>query len=401
MTPYDLEAVRAQLAAIIERRQPTPLDTGDDRIAEEVQRMLLYLGRCLWELEDFAGHLSAGNLDREPPSRQNLFAGELKELHSGLLHLTWQASQVAKGDYHQRVDFMGEFSKSFNRMVEQLEERETSLREKAETLSQSTSLLESIVDGLTEWLVVVEEKRGQILYLNRSARREMVFLSKNLPACAQDCGILEHLLHYKREKNGRHKEFYCRGKGKLLAVDSFPIKWRGAAAYAHLVSDITDTKRTETLAYADELTGLGNRWHAMKLLGELVEKKEAFLLCYVDLDGLKYVNDRFGHATGDYYLRRAAECLKTASLPGEQLCRIGGDEFLIMAPGEERTGLERRLDAACKALAMGPGDYPKSFSRGIIQVEAGSSRTCSQLLDAADKLMYRDKRQRKKARDSE
>ena len=58
-------------------------------------------------------------------------------LHSSLMHLTWQAGEVAKGDYSQRVDFMGDFSEAFNAMVISLATHENLLRKKIEELEKS------------------------------------------------------------------------------------------------------------------------------------------------------------------------------------------------------------------------------------------------------------------------
>ena len=68
------------------------------------------------EIHEFIVPLSRGQLDepKVPPAR-NFLASPFKELHSHLQHLTWQAEQVAKGDYSQRVDFMGDFSTAFQR----------------------------------------------------------------------------------------------------------------------------------------------------------------------------------------------------------------------------------------------------------------------------------------------
>jgi signal transduction histidine kinase len=65
-----------------------------------------------------------------PPPATNFLASPFKELHSRLTHLTWQAERVAQGDYSQRVDFMGDFSRAFNFMVESLERKELQLHEK-------------------------------------------------------------------------------------------------------------------------------------------------------------------------------------------------------------------------------------------------------------------------------
>ena len=89
----------------------------------EFGRGLQYLAKIVGETRDFAKELAEGNLNCQPPSPTNEIASPLKMLHSSLRHLTWQTQQVAKGDYNQRVNFMGDFSAAFNNMIEQLEQR--------------------------------------------------------------------------------------------------------------------------------------------------------------------------------------------------------------------------------------------------------------------------------------
>jgi two-component system cell cycle response regulator len=80
------------------------------------------------EIEEFIEPLASGDLSAPLPSRANYLASPFKELHSRLNELTRQTSQIAGGDYSQRVDFMGEFSIAFNSMVELLAAREDELR---------------------------------------------------------------------------------------------------------------------------------------------------------------------------------------------------------------------------------------------------------------------------------
>ena len=84
---------------------------------------LQFFATCVIEANALAKALSKGDLDTETPPSYNEIAAPLKSLHASLKHLTWQAQQIEKGDYLQNVDFMGDFSKAFNSMSHQLEER--------------------------------------------------------------------------------------------------------------------------------------------------------------------------------------------------------------------------------------------------------------------------------------
>jgi len=126
----------AYLHDIIYEPQIASLDIeGLPESFKNVGKGLLYLHNMLAESKGFASDLSAGNLNGTIPGPGNEIASPLKSLHATLSHLTWQAKQVANGDYRQRVDFMGEFAVAFNNMVEQLEQqRQINVKEKENLL---------------------------------------------------------------------------------------------------------------------------------------------------------------------------------------------------------------------------------------------------------------------------
>ncbi len=124
-------AAAVRLERLMQGAVPEPLPTdgieGDAlRLANAVNRLIEFQEQVL----GFIGPLSRGDLQAEVPAAQNILASPFKELRSRLARLTWQAEQVARGDYTQRVDFMGDFSLAFNAMVESLEIKERELRER-------------------------------------------------------------------------------------------------------------------------------------------------------------------------------------------------------------------------------------------------------------------------------
>lgn len=92
---------------------------------------LQYLDKAVKEMKHYSAEISKGNLSIEAPGRDNFLCENLKNIHANLNHLTWQAKQVAKGDYSQSVSYLGEFSEAFNTMTKQLKEREEELEEEA------------------------------------------------------------------------------------------------------------------------------------------------------------------------------------------------------------------------------------------------------------------------------
>ena len=112
---------------------------------------LQYLNYMVCEARSFAKELAAGNLDCQTPTASNEVVSPLKSLHASLRHLTWQTQQVAKGDYNQRVKFMGDFSSAFNNMIQQLEHKRQIILKENEKLTDKLIITEhlSMIDALT------------------------------------------------------------------------------------------------------------------------------------------------------------------------------------------------------------------------------------------------------------
>jgi diguanylate cyclase (GGDEF)-like protein len=147
------------------------------------------------------------------------------------------------------------------------------------------------------------------------------------------------------------------------------------------------------LALHDDLTGLANR-RAFVTVGErllrLAERAgETVLVVYADLDGLKSINDRHGHAAGDETLRHAARLLRETFREADLVARIGGDEFCVLLPGqaaEAKAGIDRLREAVA---AQSPGFPSVALSLGVVEGSPGS--TLEDLIGRADAAMYADK----------
>jgi PAS domain S-box-containing protein len=128
---------------------------------------LKYFVDCILETRQFAQDLSRGNLDGQLPSRGNEMAAPLKSLHAALNHLSWQTQQVAKGDYRQRVEFMGSFADAFNSMVRQLEQRRKLDTDEKFRLQELVNLmLHNCVD-----LVLLFDREGRLAQASDSYLR--------------------------------------------------------------------------------------------------------------------------------------------------------------------------------------------------------------------------------------
>lgn len=153
--------------------------------------------------------------------------------------------------------------------------------------------------------------------------------------------------------------------------------------------------------YVDALTGLGNKYAYEQKLKEYQEKTDKgensnMAVVIADVNNLKYVNDTFGHERGDLYIKGCCKVL--ADVFGEEnICRIGGDEFVIFIENENFTSRYINLDkaeekfTACyenKSIA----DYERySASLGIANYMVGSNDNLIEVIKEADKKMYEKK----------
>ena len=149
------------------------------------------------------------------------------------------------------------------------------------------------------------------------------------------------------------------------------------------------------LALVDDVTGLHNR-RSFVLLAEQALKEAAragrpAIALFLDVDGLKAINDTYGHREGNRALRLVAEALRAACRESDIVSRISGDEFaILLAEAHELDGLEGRVRGRVAEAAEGV-DYPLSVSIGVALCEAGCKCDLSDLFERADKAMYADK----------
>ena len=392
MNKEDIDLLVEQIRQIILNKPIKEELKSESEELAELQEAVLYLSGLLSESNEFLKHLQAGELDVKPPGRHNFLAGNLKELHSALKHLTWQANQIANGDYSQKVDFLGDFSASFNSMIHQLAEREAKLKHQSVELSDMVELIKSIVDGLKDWIVVIDSESDEIIYTNQSANQLFYDMEIEKNTCGKKCELIEQLRKQSQDCKNSIFEYTCPKSMKILRVKSFGIKWNNKAACVHCIQDVTDEceyhEQVEEMAYTDELTGLYNRRYCMKQLERQLSQKNEFSFCMIDLDGLKYANDNYGHASGDRYLKTVADEMLKISRTTDIVCRIGGDEFAILFLNcASDIALKKMKQANLSIESLSEG-FLMSISYGVIHIEAGMNISPETILKWADKKMY-------------
>ena len=189
---------------------------------------------------------------------------------------------------------------------------------------------------------------------------------------------------------------------RVEALDLLVAQARVGLANAVLVAQLELLKQTyQDQATRDQLTGLLNR-RGLVLTAEQIPGHLGVLFC--DLDGFKGVNDTLGHAAGDELLEKVARRLEGVMRADSVLGRMGGDEFVVVAPGasdEDLAGLGRRIEVEVgKPFLLEAGMARIGVSIGAAHAAPGE-RDLDSLLGQADQLMYEVKRSRKAGRPAE
>jgi diguanylate cyclase (GGDEF)-like protein len=212
----------------------------------------------------------------------------------------------------------------------------------------------------------------------------------------------------------RPQEVSLPGRGResrIAEVLTSEVKWGKEKIFVVCLNEVTDRVRTEeqlrALSDLDPLTGLLNRRGFLKAtqrqLSLAVRKKWGMTLFFLDLDGLKNINDVHGHIEGDQALLQVASILLKTVREPDIIGRYAGDEFTILAletkrkkvAGDEIAGrLRQNLDAY---NTRRPVSKKLSLSIGIAYFDPKKPVSIDELIDDADIKMYEEKRTKRRA----
>ena len=395
------------LRSILYDSDPEGLDIQElDEPFQKLGMGLQYLDHAVREMKSCSAALSNGNLADFTPSRDNFLCENLKNIHANLNHLTWQAKQVAKGDYSQTVSYLGEFSEAFNTMTEQLREREESLKQEAEMeknhaemVDNYNGLLLDLIKRSEEDILVTSVNNPRILYSSRNMIEELqnyelykIFLKKQK----------HHLLRKASDESSYEWTWDAEDSSHhFYRITTALMEWQGEEAYAHIILEVTKDKleqdKLEQEAYFDTLTQIGNRYYFQKKLDELLDTETDLIFCYCDLDHLKYVNDNYGHMEGDWYICYFVDIVKRNIREDDIFVRVGGDEFCLVLKGCPKDVALKKIRQIQKDFASeSTRPYDKNFSFGIVQLPEGHGAIdVDDILKQADAAMYQQKKEHK------
>jgi len=291
----------------------------------------------------------------------------------------------------------------------------TERRQIEEELKGSEAKYRSLVDSTDDSIYLVDrgykylfmnEKHLKRLGLTEDQILEKSYADLHSPEDATEfagivdnvCRTGESILH--EHRSSRDDRYFIRTFS--------PVKDpKGSVTAVTIVSkDITQMKTMEeklfTLSITDELTGIYNRRGFLVLAEQQLkladrEKKGIFML-YADLDGLKTINDNFGHKEGDNAIIETAKILRTTYRNSDVIARIGGDEFVVIPVGNPMDDINiitARLQGNLRKFNMEKeGAYKLSLSVGIAYYDPVKPCSIDELLRQADRMMYEQKKRR-------
>lgn len=262
---------------------------------------------------------------------------------------------------------------------------------------------------------------GRWLRVNRSLCEivglgEAELLKSDFQAVTHEADLGNDLAHIYRMLAGEiltcqvEKRYIHKDGHEVWALTSISLVRDAQGSPLHFIfqiEDITERKRAEgaikTLSLVDELTGLYNRRGFLAFseqhLISVQRANKSLMVVYADLDGLKQINDSFGHKEGDRALMKAADILRETFRTSDVLGRLGGDEFTVFAAVEPEGGVEtvmaRLNDKFQSYNAQNASPYRLSISVGLAFMHPDEIQTVEDLMAQADEAMYQNKRKRK------
>ncbi|MBF0612884.1 MAG: diguanylate cyclase [Magnetococcales bacterium] len=270
-----------------------------------------------------------------------------------------------------------------------------------ESLSSSQKSFQAIVDKCADGLLIIDQE-GRVQFANKTAENllqrpshEMISLPFGYPILGDDVTEVDII-----RKNGEI------GVAEMRMVNTH---WHTEHALLVSLRDVTENVRLreqlQQLSMEDPLTGLNNRRGFMLLAEQELKVAERtscrMSMIFIDLDGMKTINDTLGHKYGDLALLETAAVMRKVFRKSDLLARLGGDEFLVLSVHEPHetavdvsTHLIHRMEKEVALRNRQAGrTYSLSISMGVVAVNPGVP--IEEYIQQADAAMYQAKQAKK------
>ena len=217
--------------------------------------------------------------------------------------------------------------------------------------------------------------------------------------------LLVFSLHYKNKIYGYMVAEMPKKTWPDIYSQSYMLNLANAIENAMVQKELSSFEEIKALYQRDSLTGLYNRRGIDKLGREMFAKAcdtgKELVLVSIDMDGLKYINDTFGHTEGDKALRKMGTVLQSAVYEKEVCARVGGDEFFCILSSEypdRESQFLKQLEKSMEEVNQKGNLYSIRASVGFARSMETPGMTMQNCLQLADMRMYENKRKRKVSR---
>ena len=287
--------------------------------------------------------------------------------------------------------------------------RDITKRKKAENKMESNKEKYKTIFNSSPLGIILENKKGEIIEANKMMTKMSGYSKEEL----EGSSVFEKFVLPEKKEEARENikeiiekdkeiEYETKTKVKNGEIRSYYLNEtsiylpNGEKGLISMQLDITERKQKEKqikyLLYRDQLTDLYNRRFFEEKMESLNQKsKLPISIIMADVNGLKIINDTYGHSTGDELLVKTAELLKESIRPEDILARWAGDEFVILLPQTKREKAEQimtKIKSTNKELSK--ENIPISIGMGVA-TKNNMTNNITKVLEKADDKMYQNK----------
>ena len=409
-----LKTVTSRGVEFAEKKYPDFSCTDDNELVSNLKKYI----EMVRDAYLFNKTLSNGDLSVETSSL-NFLAMPSKALQANLKHLVWQTKRIKEGDLQQKVSFLGDFSDSFNSLVDALKVK----RELEKKVARNENRLRTITSVLGDG-VIVTDTDTKITFGNPEACKlleigedgllgrkfhELVHIqhSDGKWISSSDCFLyntIDEKVIYRSSENS-----FTKSSGQIfpVSISCNPIINDGEATGAVIAfHDITEEKKyQQSLEYinkilkiqstTDHLTSAYNRQYFNEQMGKEIAKAKRYSnkcsFIIFDIDKFKTINDTFGHSSGDSVLKSISKLAQKNIRESDVFARWGGEEFVVLVG---QAGIEEAAPLAEKLRSIF-AEYNFSIDRkvtcsfGVTEYIVGDEMI--DIVNRADEALYQAK----------
>jgi len=283
-------------------------------------------------------------------------------------------------------------------------------------IANSIQIMQTVTDNAQGLIFVSDLQTRELLFVNNGAA---ALLGKSVDEVVDEqiliCDACKIALNISCDNCPHHScdgepldivhersswECESRAQGKwYLAQNSYATWIDGRDVLIENLTDITRQKeyemQLEYIASRDGMTGIYNREWGHRFIQAFIDNSVSLhTLTFIDIDGLKRVNDEHGHKAGDSMILKVVELINHHVRKGDIFCRWGGDEFILITPGGIDSAnliLERIKKALTIHNESKSTPYLIDFSYGMAEIDHNREQTLDSIIQEADNYMYQHK----------